>query len=165
MSIPVHARLLLSRSFLAQQSHTTLHVGRRRFPDQAVLTGRAELPTSHRVPFLPPTARRTLWSLCLFVVKVLMMEQAPQCTLMGERTYGSSGNPQPVPLANGVTVHLPTWVAMTPGGVPIEGKGVSPDVAIAFPGGPGNEDPIVDAALEWLAANGRRSTATNGDNE
>ena len=35
---------------------------------------------------------------------LLMMKQVSQCTLMGEKSYGSSGNPQPISLSNGVTV-------------------------------------------------------------
>ena len=51
---------------------------------------------------------------------LLMMKQVPQCTLMGEKSYGSSGNPKPVRLANGVTVFLPSWMALTPDGDPFE---------------------------------------------
>ncbi|MCY3684527.1 MAG: S41 family peptidase [Gemmatimonadetes bacterium] len=81
---------------------------------------------------------------------LLMMKQAPQCTLMGEKSYGSSGNPKPVRLANGVTVFLPSWVALTPDGEPFEGKGISPDVYVEFPDEPGDQDPLINAALELL---------------
>ena len=52
---------------------------------------------------------------------LLMMKQTPHCTLMGERSYGSSGNPRPVPLANGVSLFLPSWTA------------IAPDVFVPFP--------------------------------
>ena len=78
-----------------------------------------------------------------------MMKQAPHCTLMGEGSYGSSGNPQPVPLANGVSVLLPSWVTFTPDGIALEGKGVSPDVFVAFSRDSTDEDPLIDVALEW----------------
>ena len=81
---------------------------------------------------------------------LLMMKQAPQCTLMGEKSYGSSGNPKPVHLANGVTVFLPSWGALTPDGEPFEGKGISPDVHVEFPDEPGDQDPLINAALELL---------------
>ena len=81
---------------------------------------------------------------------LLMMKQAPQCTLMGEKSYGSSGNPKPVRLANGVTVFLPSWVALTPDGEPFEGKGISPDVHVEFPDEPEDQDPLINAALELL---------------
>ena len=50
---------------------------------------------------------------------LLMMKQAG-AALMGEKSYGSSGNPKPVRLANGVTVFLPSWMALTPDGDPFE---------------------------------------------
>ena len=81
---------------------------------------------------------------------LLMMKQAPQCTLMGEKSYGSSGNPKPVRLANKVTVFLPSWVALTPDGEPFEGKGISPDVHVEFPDKPEDQDPLINAALELL---------------
>ena len=81
---------------------------------------------------------------------LLMMKQVPQCTLMGEKSYGSSGNPKPVRLANGVTVSLPSWVALTADGEPLEGKGISPDVHVEFPDEPGDHDPLINAALELL---------------
>lgn len=85
---------------------------------------------------------------------LLMMKQAPQCTLMGEKSYGSSGNPKPVRLANKVTVSLPSWVALTPDGEPFEGKGISPDVHVEFPDG-SEDDPLINAALELLKGNER----------
>ena len=80
---------------------------------------------------------------------LLMMKQAPQCTLMGEKSYGSSGNPKPVRLANGVIVFLPSWVALTADGEPFEGKGISPDVHVEFPDR-SEDDPLINAALELL---------------
>lgn len=80
---------------------------------------------------------------------LLMMKQAPQCTLMGEKSYGSSGNPKPVRLANKVTVFFPSWMALTPDGEPFEGKGISPDVHVEFPDG-SEDDPLINAALELL---------------
>ena len=85
---------------------------------------------------------------------LLMMKQAPQCTLMGEKSYGSSGNPKPVHLANGVTVSLPSWVALTADGEPFEGKGISPDVHVEFPDG-SEDDPLINAALELLKGDER----------
>ena len=80
---------------------------------------------------------------------LLMMKQAPKCTLMGEKSYGSSGNPKPISLANKVTVFLPSWVALTSDGEPFEGKGISPDVHVEFPDG-SEDDPLINAALELL---------------
>ena len=79
---------------------------------------------------------------------LLMMRQAG-AALMGEKSYGSSGNPKPVRLANKVTVFLPSWVALTPDGEPFEGKGISPDVHIEFPD-ESEADPLINAAIELL---------------
>lgn len=80
---------------------------------------------------------------------LLMMKQAG-AALMGEKSYGSSGNPKPVRLANGVSVFLPSWVALTSDGEPFEGKGISPDVHVEFPDEPEDQDPLINAALELL---------------
>src|SRR6185295_6961575 len=40
---------------------------------------------------------------------VLMMRQARDCTVVGQRTHGSSGNPKPFELPNGVTIFVPSW--------------------------------------------------------
>lgn len=80
---------------------------------------------------------------------LLMMKQAG-AALMGEKSYGSSGNPKPISLANGVSVFLPSWVALTSDGEPFEGKGISPDVHVEFPDAPEDQDPLINAALELL---------------
>jgi len=82
---------------------------------------------------------------------LLMMKQAPRCKLIGERSYGSSGNPQPNPLANGVTVYLPSWQAFTADGEWLEGKGIAPDIEV--PTGSAEfqrADSVLAAALQWL---------------
>ena len=80
---------------------------------------------------------------------ILMMKQAPDCTLVGERTYGSSGNPQPQNLGNGVTVFLSSWKDMLPDGSPLEGKGIAPDVEVkSTPADFRAADPVLAAALK-----------------
>ena len=59
---------------------------------------------------------------------LLMMKKASNCKLVGDRSYGSSGNPKPVELGNGVTVWLPSWKALRPDGSCFEGKGIKPDI-------------------------------------
>jgi hypothetical protein len=61
---------------------------------------------------------------------LLMMRQVGGCKLVGARSYGSSGNPKPVELSNGVTVLLPSWQDMLPDGSLLEGIGVLPDVEV-----------------------------------
>jgi hypothetical protein len=82
---------------------------------------------------------------------LLMMKQVPDAVLVGAASQGSSGNPQPVELDNGVIALLPCWKAMTPEGVEFEGVGIPPDIPVnatreAFARG----DPVIDAALAHL---------------
>jgi C-terminal processing protease CtpA/Prc len=84
---------------------------------------------------------------------LLMMKQVPQCKLIGEKSYGSSGNPQPIGLPNGVTVYLPSWRAMRPDGTCFEGEGIAPDIRVRAPAKVLEEqDPVLEAALEYLRA-------------
>lgn len=59
---------------------------------------------------------------------ILMMREGAKATLIGSRTRGSSGNPRPHDLGNGVTVVLPSWEDLLPDGSPLEGIGIKPDV-------------------------------------
>ncbi|MHC4648740.1 MAG: S41 family peptidase, partial [Planctomycetota bacterium] len=61
---------------------------------------------------------------------LLMMKQVPKCKLVGDRSYGSSGNPKSFDLGNGVTVWLPSWKALRPDGSCFEGEGIKPDVLV-----------------------------------
>ena len=71
--------------------------------------------------------------------------------LIGERTYGSSGNPQSHELGGGLSVAVPSWQDLFPDGTLLEGRGIDPDIAIP----PGVDDfvasdPTLDAALAYL---------------
>lgn len=82
---------------------------------------------------------------------LLMMRQYGNCKLFGETSYGSSGNPQPYNLGNGVTVFLPSWKALTLDGTLIEGNGIKPDVVVPTKAEDfKDKDPVLDAALTWL---------------
>jgi hypothetical protein len=82
---------------------------------------------------------------------VLMMKAAPRATVVGGRTQGSSGNPKPYDLGNGVTVWLPSWQAMTADGKPFEGVGIEPDVPVdASPHEFRSSDPVLERAREML---------------
>lgn len=81
---------------------------------------------------------------------VLMMRQVPQAKLIGGRTYGSSGNPQPIELANGVTVFLPSWKAMDAEAVEFEGKGIAPDIQVETTAQAlRTRDAVLERGLEW----------------
>ncbi len=82
---------------------------------------------------------------------VLMMRHGAGAKLVGEKTFGSSGNPKPHKLPNGVMVALPSWKDMQPDGTIIEGKGIAPDVVVKVKKGDFKDrDPVLDAALEYL---------------
>jgi len=82
---------------------------------------------------------------------LLMMKQAPDCKLIGEKSFGSSGNPKPTALSNGVTVYLSSWKDMLPDGAVLEGKGIKPDIAVeASADDFEHGDPVLSAALNWL---------------
>lgn len=86
---------------------------------------------------------------------LLMMKQAPQAVLVGAASQGSSGNPQPHDLQNGVTVFLPSWKAMMPTGEEFEGKGIAPDVVVAATADDfKSADPVLAAALQVLEKEG-----------
>jgi C-terminal processing protease CtpA/Prc len=81
---------------------------------------------------------------------LLMMKQAG-CKLVGERSYGSSGNPKPYELGNGVTVWLPSWKDLLPDGTCLEGRGVLPDIGVSTTDAQlKNGDPVLDAGLKYL---------------
>jgi hypothetical protein len=84
----------------------------------------------------------------------LGMMRAAGCRLIGEKSGGSSGNPQPVDLGNGVTAYVPSWRALDSAGQPLEGVGITPDITVAtkaedFQRG----DPVLVRALEVLQKN------------
>jgi hypothetical protein len=82
---------------------------------------------------------------------LLMMKQVPGCKLIGSTSYGSSGNPKPTDLGNGVTVYLPSWKDLCPDGTCLEGQGITPDIPITVaPAALESTDPVLQAALTLL---------------
>lgn len=82
----------------------------------------------------------------------LLMMKCADATLMGERSWGSSGNPHAFELGNGVTLVVPTWRDLTPEGAEIEGVGIAPDIELKYiPDPAGSADNLVDAARARLA--------------
>ncbi len=82
---------------------------------------------------------------------LLMMKQVKQAQLIGQASFGSSGNPKPHDLGDGLTAYLPSWQAMFPDGELLEGQGVEPDILVETePEDFETEDPVIQAALEWL---------------
>ena len=82
---------------------------------------------------------------------LLMLKQGENVTLIGERSFGASGNPQSYMLANGVEVFIPLWKAMRPDGACFEGKGIEPDIKVsAKPSQFKRGDPVLERALKYL---------------
>lgn len=82
---------------------------------------------------------------------LLMMKQVPGCKLIGVTSYGSSGNPKPTDLGNGVTVYLPSWKDLRPDGTCLEGQGITPDIPITVTAAAlETTDPVLQAALTLL---------------
>ena len=82
---------------------------------------------------------------------LLMMRAAPKVLLVGDRSYGSSGNPKPHEIGGGIKVLLPSWKDFMPDGTLLEGHGILPDISVP-PGADDLEgsDPVLDMALARL---------------
>jgi hypothetical protein len=112
------------------------------------VTGNSDASKRFFVPIAVLTSRYVMSSNESFV---LMMRQAKDCTVVGQTTYGSSGNPKPHELPNGVTIFLPSWQDLRLDGTCFEGEGLRPDVEVAAkPGDFDSKDPILERALEIL---------------
>ncbi len=84
---------------------------------------------------------------------LLMMKSCPRATLVGGRSGGSSGNPQPIDLGDGVVLMVPSWQALRPDGTCFEGEGLAPDVEVAArPEDLATGDPVLARALALLRA-------------
>ena len=82
---------------------------------------------------------------------LMMMAEAPRATLVGGPSYGSSGNPKPHELAEGLMVFLPSWKDMQLDGSLHEGNPLNPDVEVqASPADFASGDPVLERALELL---------------
>jgi C-terminal processing protease CtpA/Prc len=79
------------------------------------------------------------------------MMRAAGCELIGDHTAGSSGNPHPVNLGNGVTAMVPSWQDLRPDGTCFEGEGISPDIQVRYePSNLGIGDPVLQVGLKEL---------------
>jgi len=81
----------------------------------------------------------------------LLMMGAAGCKLIGARSAGSSGNPKPHDLGNGVVVMLPSWRDLSMDGKGLEGVGVTPDIVVDAKADEfKTADPVLAKALEHL---------------
>ncbi len=82
----------------------------------------------------------------------LLMMRAANVKLIGEKSFGSSGNPQPHDLGNGVTVMLPSWIALDAKHQPLETVGIRPDIVVPSPPDRFQQtDPVIAKAIEQLS--------------
>ncbi len=115
---------------------------------ERTVTGNTASEKQILVPIVVLTSRYVMSSNESFV---LMLRQAKDCTVVGERSYGSSGNPKPHEMPNGVTIIVPSWQDMTLDGKCFEGVGLAPDVEVAVnPKDLERKDPILERALALL---------------
>lgn len=113
-----------------------------------------ERPRRYGGPVMVLTGRYCMSSCEAFL---LMMKQAGRATLVGEPSYGSSGNPRAVYLPNGVKVFIPSWKALRPDGSCFEGEGIAPDVLVPSAGGDqlGDDRVLAKAIVLIQEMNGR----------
>jgi hypothetical protein len=81
----------------------------------------------------------------------LRMMKESGATLIGMPSSGSSGNPKPHDLGNGVTIFLPSWQDCDLQGNVVEGEGIKPDVLVETkPEEFAKEDRVLAKAIELL---------------
>lgn len=106
-------------------------------------------PWTYTKPVAVLCGERTMSSAESFVC---MMAVAPNVTLIGDRTAGSSANPRQLELPGKIRVDLPRWLDLDHTGKPIDRVGVQPDVKVdVLPDKyTDSDDPVVRAALRHL---------------
>jgi carboxyl-terminal processing protease len=83
----------------------------------------------------------------------LLMMRVAGATLVGGRSRGSSANPQPVDLGNGITLMVPSWRALLVDGTCFEGVGIAPDVEVPVTAAEvAAGDKVIDAGVAVLDA-------------
>ena len=92
------------------------------------LTGNGDANKRYEGPIAVLTSRKVMSSNESFV---MMLQQARDCTVVGQPTFGSSGYPKLHDLGNGVTIMIPSWQDLRLDGSCIEGEGIAPDVLVA----------------------------------
>ena len=79
-----------------------------------------------------------------------IVKETGAATLIGRRTNGAMLSAVTLPVEGGWTLLLPVWDFRTPRGKEVEGKGVEPDIAVAYRFG---ADADIAAALKFLETN------------
>lgn len=79
---------------------------------------------------------------------VSAMGELANVTVVGERTGGASGSPEPVMLGGGWKVWVPRRFYRAANGAPVEWNGIAPDRAVAWTASP--RDTVIQYARNWL---------------
>lgn len=108
-------------------------------------------PSADGTPFLGPVCV-LMGRACMSSNEAfLLMARAAGATLVGQPSFGSSGNPRAYDLGEGITLLLPSWQSLTPEGESFEGVGIRPDLPVEqAPRSGGARDPVIEAAIEHL---------------
>lgn len=86
-------------------------------------------PWQYMRPVVLLTGRQT-WSSAEGFVSA--MREMPNVVVIGDTTGGGSGNPSVYPLREGYGFSVSRWIEYTADRVPIEWRGIAPDVAVPF---------------------------------
>ena len=86
----------------------------------------------------------------------LLMMRGAGATLVGQKSRGSSANPQPFDLGNGLVVYIPSWRATLLDGALLEGVGITPDLDVAHAETPDLADPTLAAGIAAIKQSPRR---------
>ena len=120
-------------------------------------------PRRYDGPVMVLTGRYCMSSCEAFL---LMMKQADRATLVGEPSYGNSGNPQAAYLPNGVKVFIPSWKALRPDGSCFEGQGIKPDVLVSSEGGDhAGDDRVLATAIALIREADKKRTKLIGSSD
>jgi carboxyl-terminal processing protease len=85
---------------------------------------------------------------------VMPLQQTGRATVVGDTTFGSTGQPFIMDFGDGMTARVSGRRAYFPGGKPFEGVGIAPDVYVAptIAAYQGGADPTLDRALQVVRA-------------
>lgn len=85
---------------------------------------------------------------------IAAMQELSHVTIVGDTTGGGTGNPGTFELGGGWKYTVSRWIALTADRQPIEGRGIPPNVHVAWDAAirAQGRDPVIEAALTMLGA-------------
>lgn len=95
---------------------------------------------------------------------LLMMRHGAKAKLIGEESWGSSGNPKPIELSCGVTAVLSSWQDFDVDGTMIERRGIEPDVVVKVTAEElRTGDPVIEEGLRRVRGKVHRGGAEDAE--